>query len=200
MRRLLDILVTSIAPLTWGTNYLLTTHALAPDRPLLDSVVRSLPVGLVIVVLSRQLPKGSWWWKSAVLALLNFGAFFPLLFLAAYRLPGSVAAMIGAAQTFMVIGLSWWALSKRPRIRLIVSAGIAIFGLVLLLAPGFGHLDALGVGAAFLATAMMSVATVLLQRWGSPVKPIVLAGWQLSIGGAMILPFAFLEGPLRGGD
>jgi probable blue pigment (indigoidine) exporter len=111
-----------------------------------------------------------------VLALLNFGAFFPLLFLAAYRLPGSVAAMIGAAQTFMVIGLSWWALSKRPRIRLIVSAGIAIVGLLLLLAPGFGHLGALGIGAAFLATAMMSVATVLLQRWGSPAKPIVLAG------------------------
>ena len=73
MRRLTDILVTSVAPLVWGTNFILTTDILPPDRPLLDSVVRSLPIGLLIVLLSRKLPKGDWWWKTAILATLNFG-------------------------------------------------------------------------------------------------------------------------------
>ena len=67
MRRLIDILVTAIAPLTWGTTYLLTTHALPTGRPLLDAVARSLPVGLLILAFTRQLPRGSWWWRSAVL-------------------------------------------------------------------------------------------------------------------------------------
>lgn len=196
MRRLIDILVTAIAPLTWGTTYLLTTHALPTGRPLLDAVARSLPVGLLILAFTRQLPRGSWWWRSAVLAALNFGAFFPLLFVASYRLPGGVAGMIGASQTFLVIGLSWWVLAGRPRTRLIVSAVMAVFGLAIVLAPGFGRMDAIGVAAAFAAAAMLSVATVLLRRWGSPVKPMTLVGWQLTMGGLMILPFAFLEGPL----
>lgn len=196
MRRLIDILVTAIAPIVWGTTYLLTTHALPAGRPLLDAVARSLPVGLLILAFTRQLPRGSWWWRSAVLAALNFGAFFPLLFVASYRLPGGVAGMIGASQTFLVVGLSWWVLAGRPRVRLIVSAVMAVFGLAIVLAPGFGGMDALGVAAAFAAAAMLSVATVLLRRWGSPVKPVTLVGWQLTMGGAMILPFAFFEGPL----
>ena len=114
MRRLTDILVTAIAPLVWGTNFLLTTDFLPPGRPLLDSLVRSLPIGLLIVAFSRQLPKGDWWWKSAVLAALNFGAFFPLLFFAAYHLPGSVASMLGAAAPVFVIGLAWGMLAQRP--------------------------------------------------------------------------------------
>jgi len=114
MRRLADILVTAIAPLAWGTNYVLTTHVLPPDRPLLDSLVRSLPIGLLIVAFTRQLPKGDWWWKSAVLAALNFGIFFPLLFVAAYHLPGGIASMIGASAPVFVIGLSWGIYRQRP--------------------------------------------------------------------------------------
>lgn len=60
MRRLTDILVTAIAPLVWGTNFLLTTAILPPDRSLLDSVVRSLPIGLLIILFSRKFPKGDW--------------------------------------------------------------------------------------------------------------------------------------------
>ena len=148
MRRLIDILVTAVAPLVWGTTYLLTTHVLPSGRPLLDAAMRSLPVGLLILAFTRQLPRGSWWWRSAVLAALNFGAFFPLLFVASYRLPGSVAGMIGASQTFLVIGLSWWVLAGRPRARLIVSAAMTVFGLAIVLAPGFGRMDAVGVAAA----------------------------------------------------
>jgi probable blue pigment (indigoidine) exporter len=197
MRRLTDILVTAIAPLVWGTNFLLTTDVLPPGRPLLDSLVRSLPIGLLIVAFSRQLPKGDWWWKSAVLAALNFGAFFPLLFFAAYHLPGSVASMLGAAAPVFVVGLAWGMLGARPAAQTVGAAGAVLVGLALLLGPSVRGIDPLGVGAALAATAIMAVATVLLKKWGPPpVKPIVLAGWQLSLGGVMLLPFALLEGPL----
>jgi probable blue pigment (indigoidine) exporter len=196
MRRLTDILVTSVAPLVWGTNFILTTDILPPDRPLLDSVVRSLPIGLLIVLLSRKLPKGDWWWKTAILATLNFGAFFPLLFLAAYHLPGSVASMIGAAQPVFVIGLAWGILAQKPIAQTLAAAAAVVIGLALLLGPSVHGLDLVGVGAAFGATAMMAVATVLLKRWGSPAEPLVFAGWQLAMGGAMLVPFALMEGPL----
>lgn len=196
MRRLADILVTAIAPLAWGTNYVLTTHVLPPDRPLLDSLARSLPIGLLIVAFTRQLPKGDWWWKSAVLAALNFGIFFPLLFVAAYHLPGGIASMIGASAPVFVIGLSWGIYRQRPIAQTIAAAFCVLVGLALLLGPSARGLDLTGVLAAFGATGIMAIATVLLNRWRSPVPPLTLAGWQLAMGGAMLLPFAFFEGPL----
>ena len=39
-----------------------------------------------------------------MLAALNIGVFFPLLFVAAYRLPGGLAAVVGAGQPFVVAG------------------------------------------------------------------------------------------------
>ncbi|GHD56604.1 hypothetical protein GCM10010317_043130 [Streptomyces mirabilis] len=57
--------------------------------------------------------RGDWWWKAAVLGLLNIGG-MPLLFLAAERLPGGVAATLGAAQPLLVTGLAVAVLRDRP--------------------------------------------------------------------------------------
>lgn len=97
MNRLATVALTALAPISWGSTYAVATELLPPDRPLFTGVMRALPAGLLLTLLSRRLPKGEWWWKSAVLGALNIGAFFPLLFLAAYRLPGGVAAVLGSA-------------------------------------------------------------------------------------------------------
>ena len=53
-----------------------------------------------------MLPRGAWWGKAAVLGALNIGAFFPLLFLAAYRLPGGMAAIVSSVGPLFVAGLA----------------------------------------------------------------------------------------------
>ncbi|MFD0382890.1 hypothetical protein ACFQ2B_12385 [Streptomyces stramineus] len=88
------------------------TELLSPGRPLLAAVVRALPVGLPLLLITRRLPSGSWWWCSPVPGALNVGAFFALLFVAAYRLPGGVAATIGAVQDLVVALLDE---AERPR-------------------------------------------------------------------------------------
>ncbi|MFD9701161.1 hypothetical protein [Lentzea sp. NPDC059081] len=54
-----DSAVTALAPMIWGSTYLVTTQLLPPDRPLLASVVRALPAGLVLVLFGRVLPRSS---------------------------------------------------------------------------------------------------------------------------------------------
>ncbi len=103
MNRLRTTLLTSLAPAVWGTTYIVTTELLPAGHPLFSSLVRALPAGLSAIALARTLPTGAWWWKSAVLGALNIGAFFPLLFLSAYRLPGGVAATLGAVQPLVVV-------------------------------------------------------------------------------------------------
>ncbi|MFF8871294.1 EamA family transporter [Streptomyces massasporeus] len=188
------ITLTALAPVSWGTTYAVTTEFLPPDRPLFTALVRALPAGLLLLALARVLPRGAWWWKAAVLGALNIGAFFPLLFLSAYRLPGGLAAVVGSAGPLFVAGLSALLLGQRPSARTLVTGAVAAFGVSLVVLRAAGALDTLGVLAAVASTASMSTGTVLTQRWGRPegVGPLALTGWQLTAGGLLIAPLAFL--------
>ncbi|MFJ8590647.1 EamA family transporter [Streptomyces sp. NPDC093598] len=188
------ITLTALAPVSWGTTYAVTTEFLPPDRPLFTALVRALPAGLLLLALARVLPRGAWWWKAAVLGALNIGAFFPLLFLSAYRLPGGLAAVVGSAGPLFVAGLSVLLLGQRPSARTLLTGAVAAFGVSLVVLRAAGALDALGLLAAVASTASMSTGTVLTQRWGRPegVGPLALTGWQLTAGGLLIAPLAFL--------
>ncbi|MFJ2926648.1 EamA family transporter [Streptomyces massasporeus] len=188
------ITLTALAPVSWGTTYAVTTEFLPPDRPLFTAMVRALPAGLLLLALARVLPRGAWWWKAAVLGALNIGAFFPLLFLSAYRLPGGLAAVVGSAGPLFVAGLSALLLGQRPSARTLVTGAVAAFGVSLVVLRAAGALDTLGLLAAVASTASMSTGTVLTQRWGRPegVGPLALTGWQLTAGGLLIAPLAFL--------
>ncbi|GGX10353.1 ABC transporter permease [Streptomyces malachitofuscus] len=188
------IALTALAPVSWGTTYAVTTEFLPPDRPLFTGLMRALPAGLVLLALARVLPRGAWWWKATVLGALNIGAFFPLLFLSAYRLPGGMAAVVGSVGPLLVVALSALLLGQRPTFRNVLTGVVAAFGVSLVVLKAAGALDVLGVLAALTATASMSAGTVLTKRWGRPegVGPLALTGWQLTAGGLLVAPVAFL--------
>lgn len=185
---------TALAPLAWGTTYSVTTELLPPDHPLFAALMRSLPLGLLAVAISRTLPRGDWWWKAAVLGILNIGAFFPLLFIAAERLPGGVAATLGAAQPLIVAGLAVAVLSEPPSSWRLSwgAAGLIGVGLVVI-GPGAG-LDPLGIAAGLGSALTMATGVTLTKRWGRPagVGPLTLTGWLLSSGGLFLLPLVLI--------
>lgn len=182
----------ALAPAVWGTTYAVTTAWLPEGRPLLAATLRSLPIGLLFTVVSRRLPSGTWWIRSAVLGALNFGVFFALLFTAAYRLPGGIAATIGATQPIIVMSLVALLLAERPDRRRVLAAVVGVVGVGLLVLRADRSLDLLGIGAAFGATTSMATGTVLVQRWGRPVPLLTFAGWQLAAGGLLLAPLALL--------
>ncbi|WP_282696764.1 EamA family transporter [Streptomyces sp. CC208A] len=197
-RKAAVVALTALAPVSWGSTYFVTTEFLPPDRPLLTGLLRALPAGLLLLALTRKLPSGAWWWKSAVLGALNIGAFFPLLFLAAYRLPGGVAAVVGSVGPLLVVGLAALLLGDRPTVRTLTTAVAAAFGVSLVVLKAGAAFDAVGVAAGLLSALSMSVGVVLTKRWGRPegVGALALTGWQLTAGGLVILPVALLvEGP-----
>ncbi|GHH66731.1 ABC transporter permease [Kitasatospora indigofera] len=190
------ILVTALAPAVWGTTYLVTTELLPPGRPLLAGVVRALPAGLLLVLLTRRLPKGIWWLRALVLGALNIGAFFALLFVAAYRLPGGVAATVGAVQPLLVAGLAAGLLGERLTLRTVLSAVAGVAGVSLLVLRAGARLDGIGVAAALGGAVVMAAGVVLSKRWVSPAPLLATTGWQLVAGGLLLLPVALLvEGP-----
>ncbi|MGZ5416103.1 MAG: EamA family transporter [Nocardioides sp.] len=189
-------LTTAVAPLVWGTSYIVSTELLPPDRPLFGAAVRALPAGLIAVALARQLPRGDWWWRSAVLGTLNIGAFFALLFAAAYRLPGGVGSTLGGIGPLLVAGLGYVLLAERPTPWRLGWGMAGLVGVGLMALTGRAALNGIGLLAGLTAVLAMSLGVVLTRRWGRPVGPLAFAGWQITAGGLLLTPLALLvEGP-----
>lgn len=196
MTRHADLLLTALAPVVWGSTYIVTTELLPPGHPVFVSAARVLPAGLLLLLLVRQLPRGVWVWRSLVLGLLNFSVFMVLLFVAAYRLPGGIAATLGAVQPLIVIFVAAMLLGTAIRPLAVAAALAGLGGVALLVLKHGAALDAIGIVAALGGAVSMALGVVLSRRWQPPVSPLTFAAWQLTAGGLLLVPMAFLMEPL----
>jgi probable blue pigment (indigoidine) exporter len=190
------VLLTAVAPLAWGSTYIVTENFLPPDRPLFAATVRALPAGLVLLAFRRELPRGDWWWKAVVLGLCNIGMFFPLIFLAAYHLPGGLAATLQATSPLAVMAIAWPVIGERPPFIRIGAALVGLVGVALLVLRSPGQVDLVGLLAAFGSVLVSAVGFVLIKRWPAPTDMLTVVSWQLVVGGLGLLPVGLLvEGP-----
>ena len=167
---ILDLLLTALAPAIWGTTYIVTSQFLPPDRPFIAALLRVLPAGIALLIWSRRFPQRGEWAKLIVTGILNIGAFQALLFIAAYRLPGGLAAVIGAIQPLLVMLLAWCVDRQRSPWLAVFSAIAGILGMAMLLLSPHTVLDPLGIGAAFLGAISMALGT-----WPEPpLAPVAL--------------------------
>ena len=192
-----DLFLTALAPAIWGSSYLVTTEFLPDGYPITIAMLRALPAGLLLLLIVRQLPNHHWWSRVFLLGAFNFSIFWALLFVAAYRLPGGVAATVGAIQPLVVIFLAH-AILRSPIFGLPVLAAIAgVLGVALLVLTAEASLDSIGVAAGLGGALSMAAGTVLSRKWQPPVSLLTFTAWQLTAGGLLLLPFAlWLEPPL----
>ncbi|AWS51677.1 MULTISPECIES: EamA family transporter [Providencia] len=196
MNRITVLGLTALAPIVWGSTYLVTTEMLPAGIPLTLAVLRALPAGLLLILVLRKLPEGIWWLRVVVLGVLNFSLFWWLLFIAAYRLPGGVAATVGAVQPLIVLFLSRWLLNNRLSAVSIMASIAGVFGVAILLLTPNAALDPLGIIAGLAGAFSMAAGTVLSRRWQPPVSALTFTSWQLTAGGLVLLPFAIIFEPV----
>ncbi len=186
------ILITLMGPVLWGTTYAVFTETLPSDHPLFVGATRALPAGLLLLALNPHLPDRATLMRHGAIGFANIGFFFALLFIAAARLPGGLAATLGAIQPLIVI-LASAALARRAPHPLQVLAGIAGFvGVGLLVLTPAVRPDTIGVAAALIGALSMASGTLLINRWGRAGNALEMTTWQLILGGAMLLPVALL--------
>ena len=188
------IALTALAPLIWGSTYYVTTEFLPPDRPLTAAVLRVLPAGVLLLLWTREWPTRAAWGKTLTLAVLNIGFFQAMLFVAAYRLPGGLAAILSSTQTLMILLLMVLAGSHPPKAAW-HAAGLGVLGVVLLVASPQTRFDTLGIIAALAGAASMALGVFLAKHWHTGLSVLALTGWQLLLGGLCLLPAALLMEP-----
>ncbi|WP_051701939.1 DMT family transporter [Mycetocola saprophilus] len=186
------ILITAIAPILWGSTYYVTAHLLPADSPLWGSAIRALPAGLILLAISRKLPRGSWWWRSLVLGTINMGAFFALVYVAAQLLPTSIASTIMATGPIVMMLVAWALIRERPKIIAVVGAILGLAGVAIMLGGGGGAISPLGVLASVAAMVLSAFGFVLAKRWAGQVDPLSLSAWQLIAAGLVLLVAAAL--------
>ncbi len=192
---LADVAMTGLAPAVWGSTYYVTTQFLPQGYPMHVAMLRALPAGLLLLLLVRQLPTGIWWGRTFILAALNFAFFWVMLFVAAYRLPGGVAATVGAVQPLIVIALARIYLGRPIRALTVMAGVVGIVGVAFLVMTPQAALDPVGVAAAFAGAVSMAFGTVLARKWQPPVSSLTFTAWQLAAGGLMLVPVALFFEP-----
>ena len=195
MPRALDLAMTAVAPIIWGSTYIVTTEALPPGYPLTVAALRALPAGLLLLAITRVFPPREWLGRVLILGALNFAIFWAFLFIAAYRLPGGAAATLGALQALMVIGFSRWLLGTPIAAIAIIAAVLGVGGVALLLLGPAADYDFFGIVAALAGTVSMAAGTVLSRKWQPPVPILTFTAWQLTAGGLLLAPVALLVEP-----
>jgi len=190
------VALTAVAPVAWGTNYFVTHEFLPADHPLYGAALRALPAGLLLLALRRQRPHGAWWWRSAVLGLLNMSVFFVLVYAASQLLPTSVASTIMAVSPLTMMLIAWPLVSERPRTAHLAGAAVGLGGVCLMLLTGVEGVSVPGVLASAVAMLVSSFGYILAKRWNAGTDVLASTAWQLTAGGLFLLPVAAaVEGP-----
>ncbi|AFR03731.1 ABC transporter permease [Pectobacterium carotovorum subsp. carotovorum] len=192
-----DVLLTALAPAIWGSTYIVTSEILPLDRPFTAALIRVLPAGLLLLLFTRRFPARRDWWRVLVLSALNIGVFQALLFVAAYRLPGGLAAVLGAIQPLLVMVLVWAVDHRAPRLATLWSAIVGVAGMAILLLSPQTTFEPVGIAAALLGAVCMATGVWLTRRWQLDLPVLPLTGWQLFLGGLMLAPVAWIaDAPL----
>ncbi|MDI9277048.1 EamA family transporter [Pantoea sp. EABMAA-21] len=192
-----DVILTALAPAIWGSTYIVTTQFLPPDRPFTAALIRVLPAGVLMLLFTRRLPASRDIGRLIILSALNIGVFQALLFVAAYRLPGGLAAVLGAIQPLLVMLLAWGVEHRAPARITLWAALAGVVGMALLLLSPQTVFEPVGIVAALLGATCMATGVWLTRRWKTDLPVMALTGWQLILGGIMLLPAAWLiDAPL----
>ena len=187
-----DAALTALAPTIWGSTYLVASEWLPPDRPFTTAALRVLPAGALLLLFNGCLPLPCDRWRLLVLSVLNVGVFQALLFVAAYRLPGGLAAVLGAVQPLFVMLLAWGVDRKSPSPFAVIASVVGVLGMVILILSPQAVWEPVGIAAATVCAACLATGTWLGRRWQMNMPVLSLTGWQLLLGGLMLAPVALL--------
>ena len=198
MRQLLPGLLFAML---WASASAATKIGIQAADPLVLALVRFLIAGTLMLVYAyflqpggNPLPRGVQWRNILVFALLNTTIYLGAFVLALKQVSAGIGSLSTATNPLFITLLS--AVWLRRALRWYEGAGIllGLAGVALATYPLLQNSYATVTGLIILLVGMVSVsaATVYYARvtWNLPA--LVINGWQVLLGGMLLLPFALL--------
>ena len=155
--------------------------------------VRVLLGGAVLVPVAVVQLRGRWGVLRRYLPLIVLFGAVPVAgcqlayFTAVQHIPVGVALLIEYTAPLAVVGWLWLRHHQRPTRLTVVGAAIGIVGLLLVVDPGGGGTDLVGIAAALLAMVGAAFFFVISSRPLDGLPGTALAAGGLLVGGVMLL-------------
>lgn len=148
---------------------------------------------LLLTLPALRAMRGRWHLlREALPSALVFGLFAVagcqlFFFNAVQRLDVGVALLLEYSGILFVVGWLWVRHAQRPRRLTIIGGVAALGGLVLVLNPSGGGIDALGVFWGLLAGTGLATYFVLSSKNDDPLPPIALAWAAMTVGAVTLI-------------
>jgi drug/metabolite transporter (DMT)-like permease len=180
--------------LIWSSTWVAIKIGLEDVPPLLGAGIRFAIAGGALLLVARALgrPLRTDARLAAVLGLLPFAAAYGLIYWGEQYVPSGLAAVLFGVMPLYSAGLAAFALADEPlRTSLVAGIGVALGGLALAfgesLALGHAEWALLAATACALAPLASAIGNVSIKRRGASLDAVVLNGWAMLGGGALLL-------------
>lgn len=186
----LGLLIALIAAASFGASGAFVKPLLeAGWSPAAAVTVRALVGGIVLTPVAAIALRGRWsalWrarWRVLAMGFIGVAGTQLVYFAALKRIPVGTAILIEYMAPLLLVGFLWATSRRMPRAVVLIGSVVALAGLVLVVSPGGGALDALGITFALLATVGCAVYYVVAARPSDGLPPVALAASGLLLGG-----------------
>lgn len=184
----------------WASASVATKFGVQSAHPLWLATIRFLIAGsgmllyTYFVQKNNPLPKGVEWRRLTIFALLNTTIYLGLFVLAMREVSAGIGSLSTATNPLFISLMS--ALWLRRPLRWQEGTGIALglMGVCVATYPLLANAQASIRGLLIMLGSMLSIsaATVYYARFEWRLSPLVINGWQVFLGGMMLLPATLL--------
>jgi drug/metabolite transporter (DMT)-like permease len=180
--------------LIWSSTWVAIKIGLEDVPPLLSAGVRFAIAGLGLLALAKALGRSlrTDALLAVLLGLLPFAGAYGLIYWGEQYVPSGLAAVLFGVMPLYSATIASVALENEPlRARLLAGIAVAIAGLALAfgesLALGDAEWALLAATACAVAPLAAAIGNVAIKRRAQTLDPIVLNGWAMLGGGALLL-------------
>ena len=187
----------------WSSAYATARVIVADAGPILSLAIRFSLSGAIAVALGAALGQSLRLSRAQLRAVLVFGLcqnaiYLGLNFVAMQWIEASLAAIIASTMPLIVAGLGWLLLGQRlPRLG-VLGLVVGFAGVALIMAARLqGGADPLGVALCLIAALALAAATLALRGAASGGNVLVVVGYQMWVGAAVLWGVALSAEPWR---
>lgn len=189
----LGLLIAVVAAASFGASGAFVKPLLeAGWSPAAAVTVRALVGGIVLAPVAIVTLRGRWsalWrarWRVLAMGLIGVAATQLVYFAALERIPVGTAILIEYMAPLLLVGFVWATSRRMPRVVVLIGSVVALAGLVLVVSPGGGGLDPIGLVFALSATVGCAIYYVVAARPSDGLPPVALAASGLLLGGIVL--------------
>jgi drug/metabolite transporter (DMT)-like permease len=199
-----NFLIGVLFAMLWASASVATKFGILSAPPLVLANIRFFIAGLILLGYghlfqkgaSYRLPKGVEWKHLAIFGALNTTVYLGLYVYSMKFAAAGIGSLATSTNPLLIVLFSSWLMGRRPAKEEVLSIVISMAGIAIATYPLLKDSSTSLLGLLLLALSMISVsfASVYYAKVKWDLPNILINGWQVAIGGILLLPMTLLFG------